>query len=151
MLFADRHHQRAGVVLDKDAGNAVTARCMVYHPLLGNRPYGSKYYLRFLFKPLCPSLILLLGIELYYFSLTRSVTENWCVSADILYVFSLVGTTVMKYWNIWLSEKLLYFRFLHSFQKGQICKIQLKKLTMKRNQLHHSATCNRNLFPIIPT
>lgn len=35
--------------------------------------------------------------------LTRSVTENWCVSAEILYVLSLVGTTVMKYWNIWLS------------------------------------------------
>lgn len=35
--------------------------------------------------------------------LTRSVTENWCVSADILCVTSLVGTTVMKYWYIWLS------------------------------------------------
>lgn len=35
--------------------------------------------------------------------LTRSVTENWCVSAEIRYVFNLVGTTVMKYWYIWLS------------------------------------------------
>ena len=39
----------------------------------------------------------------FYVLLTRSVTENWCVSADILCVFNLVGTTVMKYWNIWLS------------------------------------------------
>lgn len=37
MLLADRHHQRAGVVLDKDARNAVAARRVVYHPLLGNR------------------------------------------------------------------------------------------------------------------
>lgn len=37
VLLADRHHQRAGVVLHKDAGNAVTARCVVYHPLLEKR------------------------------------------------------------------------------------------------------------------
>lgn len=37
VLLADRHHQRAGVVLHKDAGNAVTARGVVYHPLLGNK------------------------------------------------------------------------------------------------------------------
>lgn len=32
MLLADHHHQRAGVVLDEDAGNTVTARGVVYHP-----------------------------------------------------------------------------------------------------------------------
>lgn len=38
MLLADRHHQRAGVVLDKDARNTVTARGVVYHPFsLGHR------------------------------------------------------------------------------------------------------------------
>lgn len=35
-------------------------------------------------------------------TLSLSVTENWWVSAEILYVWSLVGTTVIKYWNIWL-------------------------------------------------
>lgn len=35
--------------------------------------------------------------------LTRSVTENWCVLVEILRVTNLVGTTVMKYWYVWLS------------------------------------------------
>lgn len=33
MLLADRHHQRAGVILHKDAGHTVTACRVVYHPL----------------------------------------------------------------------------------------------------------------------
>lgn len=41
----------------------------------------------------------------YFLLLTLSVTENWWVSAEILYVWSLVGTTVIKYWNIWLSRR----------------------------------------------
>lgn len=34
VLFCDRHHQRAGVVLHKDARNPMAARTVVYHPLL---------------------------------------------------------------------------------------------------------------------
>lgn len=34
---------------------------------------------------------------------TCSVTEYWFVSAETLYVFSLVGTMVMKYWNMWFA------------------------------------------------
>lgn len=39
-----------------------------------------------------------------WIQLTLSVTENWWVSAEILYVCNFVGTTVIKYWNIWLSR-----------------------------------------------
>lgn len=42
VLLADRHHQRAGIVLHEDARHAVTARGVVYHPLLENRwPEGE--------------------------------------------------------------------------------------------------------------
>lgn len=36
MLLADSHHQRADVVLHKDARNSMTACCMVYHSFLEN-------------------------------------------------------------------------------------------------------------------
>lgn len=32
------------------------------------------------------------------------MTENWCMSTDTSDVWSLVGTTVIKYWKFWLSE-----------------------------------------------
>lgn len=35
VLLGDRHRQRAGVVLHKDARHTVTAHGVVYHPLLG--------------------------------------------------------------------------------------------------------------------
>lgn len=41
MLLGDRHRQRAGVVLHKDARDAVAARRMVDHPLLGD-PAGRR-------------------------------------------------------------------------------------------------------------
>lgn len=93
MLLADGHHQRADVVLHEDARNAVTARCVVYHSFLENGQLAGQ----------CFSIFSVSHLFSHQVWLTRSVTENWCVSADILYVFSLVGTTVMKYWNIWLS------------------------------------------------
>lgn len=93
VLLAHGHHQGAGVVLDEDARNAVAARCVVYHPLL--REHGKTK------RSICHHSPRFVGS--LWRSLTLSVTENWCVSADILYVLSLVGTTVMKYWYIWLS------------------------------------------------
>lgn len=41
VLLGDRHRQRAGVVLHKDARDAVAARRMVDHPLLGG-PAGRR-------------------------------------------------------------------------------------------------------------
>lgn len=92
VLLTDCHHQRAGVILQEDARHAVAACSMVYHPLLQNERPGG-----WVFRPFW---VLLVNS---FYLLTLSVTENWCVSADTVYVFSLVGTTVMKYWNIWLS------------------------------------------------
>lgn len=42
VLFGDGHHQRAGIVLHKDARDTVTARRMVYHPLLEKTTGGTR-------------------------------------------------------------------------------------------------------------
>lgn len=107
VLFGDGHHQRAGVVLHKDARDAVTARRVVYHPLLEN-PTGRTQLLGGTGSAWGTRRCAARGNRwapcgVLAALLTRSVTENWCVSADILCETNLVGTTVMKYWYIWLS------------------------------------------------
>lgn len=75
VLLTDCHHQRAGVVLDEDPRDAMASCCVVYHPLLrGRGGRGAGEWSEASYS----------GRKNKWVHLTRSVTENWCVSADIL-------------------------------------------------------------------
>lgn len=59
------------------------------------------------------------GIKGFMDLLTRSVKENWCVSADTLCVTNLVGTTVMKDWYISTGKRVSYRLRFRQFQENQ--------------------------------
>ena len=109
------------------------------------------------FPPLCFTLYSGFSFSFHFpLSLTRSVTENWCVSAEILCVLSLVGTTVMKYWNIWLSgnhkeRTVKHFTslFFNRFQGESVWKLKLSLRSSFLSQLPVQYLYRRLINPAV--
>lgn len=75
MLLPDCHHQRAGVIFDKDAGDAVAACCMIYYPLLRKRTW----------RLISSQVSLLQAVSLPHLSLSLIGHSLWiCLSQMIL-------------------------------------------------------------------
>lgn len=104
MLFSDFDHKWADIILHKDPRDSMAACSMVYHAFLS----GNREKMCFFHPTATPNDWKEQKQTDQTLKRTRSVTEYWCVSAETLYVLSLVGTMVIKYWNMWLSTEKMW-------------------------------------------